>query len=120
MKQTTTFSCFRAKWIIINGTRYKVGAIVHVGFDADEFPQFWEIIEICIINNNISDAMFIVSAKETVTFCEHYQAFEISTCTEKKTRVVYSNNFTQHLPFNLIKPFGCRRKYICLRHEIDM
>lgn len=110
----------RAKWISINGTKYKVGAIVHVGFDAEEFPQFWEIVEIHVINNNVSNAMFIVSEKETVQFSEHYQAYEIAASREKRIKVVYPKDFTSHLPFNVIKPFGCRGKYICLRYEIDM
>ena len=42
------------KWIYIHGTKYKVGAIVHVGYDDWEHPQFCEIIEIVVINNEVS------------------------------------------------------------------
>ena len=31
----------RTKWISIHGTKYKVGAIVHVGYDDWEHPKFY-------------------------------------------------------------------------------
>ena len=49
----------KPKWISVYGTKYKSGAIVPIGFDEDEFPHFWEIKEICIVDNNITKAMFI-------------------------------------------------------------
>lgn len=111
-------SCDRAKWITIHGTKYKVGAIVHIGFDEDEFPQFWEIKEISIVNNNVDKALFIVNKKETLTFSEHYQAYEIVAPKQKYTKVVYSENFTCHLPYSEIKRFGSHSRYICLRYEL--
>jgi hypothetical protein len=72
-----------------------------------------------VINNEVSKAMFIVSEKETVRFSEHYQSYEIATYKEERNKVIYSKDFTSHIPFNLIKPFGCRRKYVCLRYEIE-
>ena len=110
----------RTKWILIHGTKYKGGAIVHVGYDDWEHPKFCEIIEIVVISNGVFNAIFVVSEKETVRFSEHYQAYEIATCKEKKTKVNCSTDLTSHLPFNLIKPFGCHGKNICLRYDIDM
>ena len=111
---------YRAKWISVHGTKYKCGAIVHIGFDEDEFPQFWEIKEISIIDNNVAKAMFIVTRKETLRFSEHYQAYEIAMPRQKNTRVFYSKDFTCHLPLHQIKPFRCQAKYVCLRYEIDI
>ena len=94
-------------------------AIVHIGYDGDDFPQFWEIKEISIINNDVDKALFVVNKKETLTFSEHYQAYEVVTPRQKHTEAVYWENFTCHLPFNEIKPFRGHSRYICLRYELD-
>ncbi len=104
----------------VYGTKYKSGAIVHIGFDEDEFPQFWEIKEICIVDNNVSKAMFIATRKETLKFSEHYQAYEIAVPRQKTTRAFYSRDFTCYLPLHQIKPFRCQTKYVCFRYEIDI
>ncbi|XP_046853447.1 uncharacterized protein LOC124446617 isoform X5 [Xenia sp. Carnegie-2017] len=116
-RQTPLYS---TKWITINGTKYKVGATVHIGYDDVEFPQFWEVIGIYIINQNVANAMFVVSRKQTVRFSEHYQAYEVAQSKQKEIKIKYFKELTSHLPFNLIKPFGCNTKYICHRYEIDV
>ena len=58
----------RAKWISVSGTKYKVGAILHIGHDNDEFPQFWKIKQICVVNSNVDKAMSVVSKKDTLMF----------------------------------------------------
>ncbi|XP_028414210.1 uncharacterized protein LOC114537267 [Dendronephthya gigantea] len=109
---------YKAKWISIHGTKYKVGAVLHVGFDSDEFPQFCEIVEINVVNNNLKNPLFVVSEKETVRFSDHYQAYEIAPSVQKRNKVVYFKEFTSHLPLNLIKPFGRCEKFVCLRYEM--
>ena len=98
----------------------KLVPFVHVGYDDWKYPQFCKIIEIVIIDNDVHNAIFVASEKETVRFSEHYQAYKVTTCKEKRTKLLCSKDFTSHLPFNSVKPFGCSGKYICLRHDIDM
>ena len=110
----------RAKWISILGTKYKIGVTLHVGFDFDEFPKCWEIKKIFILNNNVENAMFAVSEKETLRFCERFQCYEVAAPLRKNVRIIYSRDFTCYLPLNQIKPFGqTRSKYVCMRYEID-
>lgn len=71
--------------------------------------------------NNVSNAMFVISEKETVAFSEHFQCYEIAAPLRKNIRIFYSRDFTCYLPCNQIKPLGrTKAKYTCLRHEIDM
>lgn len=73
------------------------------------------------MNNDITNTMFVVSEKETVEFSTHFQCYEVSVHLPCNKKIVYSNNFTCYLPLNVIAPFGqMRKKYVCLRHEIDM
>ncbi|XP_046860897.1 uncharacterized protein LOC124454130 [Xenia sp. Carnegie-2017] len=116
-RQTPLYS---TKWITINGKKYKVGATVHIGYDYVQFRQFWEVIGIYIINQNVANAMFVVSRKQTVRFSEHYQAYEVAQSKQKEIKIKYFKELTSHLPFNLIKSFGCNTKYICHRYEIDV
>ena len=58
----------RTKWLSIHGTKYKVGAIVDVGYDGWERPQFCEIIEIVVINNDVFNAIFVGPEKESEVF----------------------------------------------------
>ena len=38
---------FRAKWISVSGTKYKIGAILHIGHDNDEFPVLENQTNLC-------------------------------------------------------------------------
>ena len=83
--------------------------------------QFWEVKTTGVLDNDIANVMFVVAAKETVRFLQHFQCYGINIPLRKRQRVVYSKNFVSYLPLNLIKSFGqTRSKYVCLQHEIDM
>ena len=49
----------------MQGTRYKVGTTLHVGFSEDGLPLFWEVEKIVVLKKLINSVMFIVSEKET-------------------------------------------------------
>ena len=85
------------KWISVHGTKYKVGAIVHVGFDDGEFPQFCEIVEIVVINNEVSKAMFVVSGKETEekeTFTKYCYLCRVKLAPENVAKITPLFNTT--------------------------
>lgn len=114
------FIC-RAKWVAVLGTKYKVGATLHIGFDEDDFAAFWDIKKIFIINRNLTDLVFIVSGRETLRFNEHYQCYEVALPQRRNFKVAYAKDFTCYLPLNLVKPVGWRHrsKFVNLRYEID-
>ena len=47
------------RWVIINGTKYKVGAIVHIGYNSNEPPKFWKIVKMYILNKDFRNTKFI-------------------------------------------------------------
>lgn len=117
----TPFYCFRAKWVTIKGTKYKQGAILHIGYNENDFPAFWEIQKICIVNRNFADIMFVVLAKETVKFNDHYQCYEVVATKHNNLKIVYSKQFSCYLPLHQVKVNGVqnRTKFIFMRFEIE-
>jgi hypothetical protein len=113
----------RARWVTIHGTKYKVGAVIHIGYNAEEFPLFWKIEKIAIINKIVSEIMFIVSQKETLLFNKHYQCYEVVTPTKPQIKVTYFKDFSCYLPLSESKAQGdqvcSNSKFICVRYDLD-
>ena len=99
-----------------------MGCILHIGYDDNEFPKFWELKKICVVNKNVERAMFVVSEKETTSFNRHYQCFEVVSPVSCVEKVFYSEDFISYLPMNLLKPIGVRtpKKLVCNRFDIDI
>ncbi|KAG1681703.1 hypothetical protein GQR58_011697 [Nymphon striatum] len=79
-------------WITVLGTKYKLKSILHIGYDDNEFPKFWELKKICIVDRKIDRVMFVVLEKETVGFDKHYQCFEIATPVRGYDHLKKANN----------------------------
>ena len=77
----------------MQGTRYKVGTTLHVGFSEDELPLFWEVEKIVVLKKLINSVMFIVSERETVGFSQHFQSYEVVTPANPTTKIVYPRDF---------------------------
>ena len=111
------FLLSRARWVTIYGTKYKVGAVVHIGYNADEFPLFWKINKIAIIDKIVSKVMFIISEKETLLFNKHYQCYEVVTPTKPQIKVAYFKNFSCCLPLSESNSQGDQ---VCLNSKLDL
>ena len=101
---------YRAKLVAILGTKFKVAATLHIEFNDNEFPAFWEINEICVVNKNYLKTAFVITAIETVEFNEHYQSYEVVAPLRKNIKFFYFKDFTCHVPLNQVKPYGLLRK----------
>ena len=106
IKLFANFLLFRARWVSISGIKYKVGAVIHIGYNEDEFPLFWKISKIAIINKIAREVMFIVSEKETLRFNKHYQCYEVVTPAEPQIKVAYLKDFSCYLPLSESKAQG--------------
>lgn len=118
----THFFSVRAKWVTIHGTKYKVGATLHIGYSEDELPLFWGVDKIAIVNKYVRDIMFIVSEKETLHFNKHFQCYEVVIPANPMTKVAYVKDFSCILPLSQTKSLGTRTssRFICVRYDLEV
>ena len=74
--------------VIING-KYKVGAIVHIGYDSNQLPKFWEIVKMYILNKDFRNTKFIVSEKVSTHFNEHFQSYDVTSAEHAQNQIAY-------------------------------
>ena len=112
---------FRAKWVVVHGTKYKIGATINIGCNEEELPIFWKIQGIRVLNKCTSSVLFVVSQQETLGFNNHYQSFEVVAPVNGATKIVYTKDFSCFLPLNQVKPVGIqtRTKFICCRVDLE-
>ena len=84
----------------IHGTKYKSGAVIHVGQSNDELPLFWVIEKIIVVKKLV---MFLVTQKTTVRFCEHLQSYEVTTPSNPEKKIISHSDFSCTLPLSLCK-----------------
>lgn len=122
--QCCIFFSARARWVTIHGTKYKVGAIIHIGYSTDELPLFWKIEKIAIINKVASEVMFIVTEKETLLFNKHYQCYEVITPARPQIKMVHFNDFSCYLPLSESRAQGSQIqkncKFVCVRYDLEI
>ncbi|XP_066595389.1 uncharacterized protein [Prorops nasuta] len=95
------------EWVNCYGTMYKPKMLVIVE-NNDIFPTFGDIRNIIVNGNNI---LFIVTILQTLSFVEHYHAYEVKTT--KSCKLVSRNDLEYYSTFNIhILSNG-------LRHEIE-
>ena len=73
-----------AAWIELGGTLYKRG--VFVVTSSELLPQFSQIVDIVVTER--SQCFFICEEYETICFCKHYHAYELS---ESNPRELYAD-----------------------------
>ena len=103
----------------IYGTKYKIGAIIHVGQSDDELPLFWLIEKIIVLKKLV---MFLVTQKTTVKFSEHLQSYEVTTPSNPERKLISHSDFSCTLPLSLCKAYGLcdtRSRYICHRYDLE-
>ena len=106
----------------MHGTKYKVGAIIHIGQSDDELPVFWIIEKIIVVNREIQNIMFLVAQKTTVQFVGHLQSYEVISPPVPERKIVYHSDFSCTLPLNQCKPYGLSNtssRFICHRYDLE-
>jgi hypothetical protein len=107
--------------VIIKGTKYKVNAIVHIGFDDNDDPLFWKILKILVIQRNLSTIKFLCQSLPTVGFNKHFQCYEVGVVEDDAAmRIFLQNDFSCRIPKNICRPYGklTGPRYICTRYDL--
>ena len=65
---------FRPRTVCIHGTKYRIGAIIHLGSVAD-LPEFASIDKIVVFQSN--KTYFVLKTLVTVEFSQDFHAFEV-------------------------------------------
>ena len=116
---------FRARWVTIHGIKYKVGAILHIGYTKQELPLFYKVEKIAVIDGILSGVRFIVAKVETVGFNKHYQCYEVCMSAKPTIKSTLYGDFSCYLALNELKAQGHSRgvtrntKFICVRFDLE-
>lgn len=98
----------RANYVIINGTKYKLNAVVFLGFDND-LPEFGTISKIIVFANQ--DIYFLVIKYRTLDYNAHYHAFEVRRELRPENVLTRQEMLATYMPIHSVKPYGRNVRY---------
>lgn len=93
----------RATNVIISGTKYKLNAVVFLGFNSD-LPEFGTISKIIVFANR--DIYFLIVKYTTLEYNKHYHAFEVRREVRPDNVVIRHKMLATYMPIHSIKPYG--------------
>lgn len=96
------------KSVNINGTEYRLGLMVCIGYCEIEFPKYGAINKILIEDSNV---LFGVDLYETLAFDQLLNAFEIDNTTE--VSYISYNDLVHYKPLNIWQTYASTKKYVC-------
>ena len=89
----------------LNGTKYRVGAVVFIGYTND-LPEFASIQEIIVLDAGI--IYFIVKKLETIMFSSHFHSYEVRRRTDLDLLILVPQDLKVYLPMHTVKASVCR------------
>ena len=105
---------YRANWVQADGHLYKKGAVIL--YSVDEIPSFGQIQSVYIVNG--AKIVFKVKKLETVSFIEHYNAYNLCSLPTNPDHITLL--WLNALP--LIHPMHLhtvqRKKFVVLPYHI--
>ena len=105
--------------MIIGGSKYKQGAILHIGYDEDDLPCFWKVQNICTINDNLNDIKFVFLPLQTLSFHAHFQCYEVQVEATENLKIYHQDEFTSYIPTNLCTPYDNRARANLFVHDMN-
>ena len=103
------FLC-RPSWVNILGTKYKIGALVHVGFN-ELLPLFGLVKTIYVLSSSDKRVYFQTEILHTEEFSEHYRSYIVRQVAPPEFQLIAQKQLTYFLPLHFLKPFGCADKW---------
>lgn len=102
-----THFIYRAKWCSIHGTKYKIGAVVHTGFD-ELLPKFSVIKKITVTNPvDLERCLFFVVKDITTTqYDSHTHSYKVTRVEHGNPRVIRQNELVTFLPMSFCTPIA--------------
>ena len=125
LQYVNVINFFRARWVTIHGVKYKVGAILHIGYTKQELLLFHKVEKIAVIDIILSGVRFIVAKVEIVGLNKHYQCYEVRTSAKPTIKSTLYGDFSCFLPLNELKAQGHSHrvtrntKFICVRFDLE-
>jgi len=109
----------RPSWVIVSGTKYKIGAVIHSGFD-QLLPEFSVIKKIAVVNGELDRLYFILTRIDTMEYSKHYHSYKICKPFIDHINVCKQNEFGSFLPLHITKPVGTPGSYVSPKYDIDL
>ena len=101
-----TFLClFRPSWVRVLGTQYKIGAVVHVGFD-NYLPIFGVIKSIFVLSSSVERVYFGTDILHTEQFCEEYRTYIVKSVVHPEFQLYPQKSLHYFLPLHFINVDG--------------
>ena len=104
-----------ASYADVNGTHYQKGSLVFVTIE-DEKPIFGLIEDIIVVQG---DCYFVLAPYIGLTFCSHFNAYEVH-CTPSQFIVCKQSDLIDYHLLTLCKSFdsNCHKSYVCLKYHV--
>lgn len=89
----------------ILGTLYKIGAVIHVGFDV-YLPVFALIKSIFVLSSSVERVYFAIEILHTEEFCEEYRSYVVKKVVHPELQLYPQRLLEYYLPLHFLKPVG--------------
>lgn len=95
----------RPSWVTVIGTKYKVGAIIHIGND-DYLPLFGIIKAIYVLSSSMERVYFEVDCLHTQEFSSLYRTYVVQKLIHPQVQVIPQKHLQYFLPLHFVQPYG--------------
>lgn len=94
---------YRTSWVKILGTLYKIGAVIHVGFN-NCLPVFALIKSIFVLSSSIERVYFAAEMLHTEEFSEEYRTYLVKRTVHPELQFYPQRLLQYFLPLHFLKP----------------
>lgn len=97
---------FRLTTVSVYGTKYRVGAVVCVGYDDDGLPDFASVLDIFVLGEG--KIYFVVKRIKTIVFSGHFHSYEVRRPADEDIFVLQPEDLHVYLPMHTVKASVCQ------------
>ncbi|XP_028418108.1 uncharacterized protein LOC114543227 [Dendronephthya gigantea] len=106
-------------WIIILGTKYKVGAVVQHGF-LHLLPTFSVIKKIVVVDGELNSCFFILERLHTIEFNEHYHAYKVEKPIDISLGICTQEELVSFMPMHYTNPVNSNGSFVNIKYDVDL
>ena len=100
------------------GTKYKVGAIIHIGSD-EYLPLFGTISKIYVLSSSVGRVYFEVDCLHTLEFSSMYRTYVVKKIIHPQVLVIPQKTLQYFLPLHFVKPC-CENEKLHILPKFDI
>lgn len=110
---------YKPSWVNILGTKYKIGALVHIGFD-ELLPVFAVVKSIYVLSSSIKRVYFNTEILHTHEFCVDYRTYIVRKFVHPELTLIPQRHLQYFLPLHFVRPFGTNNMQLHVLPKYDI